>query len=184
MESISLIIPISGTDVPTDADIASYRRVLRGPGACLFSRGHPCRAFPGCGALAPGERLILIPTAGTGKIAALREGMDAASNQLFVVLDSAPSLYAAGDRRGDRRPLDFGRRFRDCGSAPGSVPFQVAVLAALLGIDWPVDPGNFGRVLGVDRHSTLAIAGGPQISTTLAARGLSSTCWLGLPRLS
>ena len=29
MESISLIIPISGTDVPTDTDIASYRRVLR-----------------------------------------------------------------------------------------------------------------------------------------------------------
>ena len=58
-----------------------------GPGACLFSRGHSCRAFLGCGARAGASDSIFIPTAGTGKIAALREGMDAASNELLVVLD-------------------------------------------------------------------------------------------------
>jgi dolichol-phosphate mannosyltransferase len=87
MESISLIIPISGTDVPTDADIASYRRVLRDQAHAssveVILAGH----FPAA-AHAPGaSNSILIPTAGTGKIAALREGMDAASNELLVVLD-------------------------------------------------------------------------------------------------
>ena len=47
MESISLIIPISETDVPTDAEIASYRRVLEDQVHASFGRGDPCRGFLG-----------------------------------------------------------------------------------------------------------------------------------------
>ena len=70
MESISLIIPISETDVPADADIASYRRVLRDQAHAssveVILAGHFSAA-----AHAPGASdSILLPTAGTGKIAA------------------------------------------------------------------------------------------------------------------
>ncbi len=87
MESISLIIPISETNVPMGTEIASYRRVLRDQAHAssveVILAGHFSAA-----AHAPGASdSILIPTAGTGKIAALREGMDAASNELLVVLD-------------------------------------------------------------------------------------------------
>ena len=104
---------------------------------------------------------ILIPTAGTGRIAALREGMDAASNELLVVLDphraytpqaivevieglltSDADLAIAVPRRDRHRSW-----WRYAG-------------AALPGIVEPVNPGYFGLVLGVDRYSTLAIAGG------------------------
>ncbi len=161
MESISLIIPISETDVPTDTDIASYRRVLRDQAHAssveVILAGH----FPAA-AHAPGASdSILIPTAGTGKIACAPRGDGRGVERVACCVGSAPSLYAAGDRRGDRRPLDFGRRFGDRGSAPGSAPFLVAYAgAALPGSDEPVNLGNFGLVLGVDRYSTRAIAGG------------------------
>ena len=87
MESISLIIPISETNVPTGTEIASYRRVLRDQAHAssveVILAGH----FPAAVHAAGASDSILIPTAGTGKIAALREGMDAASNELLVVWD-------------------------------------------------------------------------------------------------
>ncbi|MBV8310999.1 MAG: GtrA family protein [Planctomycetaceae bacterium] len=87
MKSISLIIPISGTDVPTGTEIASYCRVLRDQAHASSVEVILAGDFSAA-VHAPGATdSILIPTAGTGKIAALREGMDAASNELLVVLD-------------------------------------------------------------------------------------------------
>ena len=87
MVSISLIIPISETNVLTGTEIASYRRVLRDQAHAssveVILAGDVSAAAHASGA----SDSILIPTAGTGKIAALREGMDAASNELLVVLD-------------------------------------------------------------------------------------------------
>src|SRR5271166_6481515 len=87
MVSISLIIPISETNVLTGTEIASYRRVLRDQAHAssveVILAGDVSAAAHASGA----SDSILLPTAGTGKIAALREGMDAASNELLVVLD-------------------------------------------------------------------------------------------------
>jgi len=87
MESISLIIPVSEANVPTDTEIASYRRVLQDLAhaasieVILAGDFSPEADAPGA------SDLIVIPTAGGGKIAALRKGMHAASNELLVVLD-------------------------------------------------------------------------------------------------
>ena len=87
MESISLIIPTTETDVPKETDIASYRRVL-------LDQAHACAVevilagdFSAAANMPGAGDSIVIPMAGTEKLAALREGMDAASNELLVVLD-------------------------------------------------------------------------------------------------
>jgi len=87
MESISLIIPISGSNVPTDTDIASYRRILQDKAHASSVEVILAGDFS-VEANAPGASdPILIPTTGAGKIAALRKGIDAASSELLVVLD-------------------------------------------------------------------------------------------------
>ena len=161
MESISLIIPISETNVPTGTEIASYRRVLRDQAHASSVEVILAGDFSAA-AHAPGASdSILIPTAGTGKIAALREGMDAASNELLVVLDPhrayppqaivevieglliSDADFAIAVPRRDRHRSWWRTLARRC-----------------LGAVEPVNLGYFGRVLGVDRYSTRAIAGG------------------------
>jgi dolichol-phosphate mannosyltransferase len=87
MESISLIIPISQADVPTDAEIAAYRRTLqdeaRVPSVEVVLAGD-LPVDPN--APEPSDS-ILIPMSGAGRLAALRKGIGAASSDLLVVLD-------------------------------------------------------------------------------------------------
>ncbi len=87
MESISLIIPISETDVPTDADIASYRRILQEQAHASSVEVILAGDFPVKATVAGASDTIVIPTAGGGKIAALRKGIHAASSEWLVVLD-------------------------------------------------------------------------------------------------
>lgn len=87
MESISLIIPVSGTDVPTEAEIASYRRVLQDEVHArsievIFAGDYQ----PDADAAVPSD-VIFVPAAGAGRIAASRAGMAAASSELVVLLD-------------------------------------------------------------------------------------------------
>src|SRR5208282_1833228 len=99
MESISLIIPISGSNAPTDTDIASYRRILQDKAHASSVEVILAGDFS-VEANAPGASdPILILTAGAGKIAALRKGIDAASSELLVVWDQHRSWWHALARR-------------------------------------------------------------------------------------
>lgn len=87
MESISLIIPISATGTLSNLDIASYRRVLEEKAHAstveVILAGDVVAAEHAHQAADP----IIIAAAGQGRIGALREGMNAASRELLVVLD-------------------------------------------------------------------------------------------------
>ena len=87
MESISLIIPVSGTDRPSDHELATYRRVLadqvRASSVEVILAGD-LGAGP---EPARDSGPVLVPTPGAGRVTALRRGMAAASNDLLVVLD-------------------------------------------------------------------------------------------------
>jgi len=87
MESISLIIPISETDVPTDKDIASYRRILLDQVHATSIEVILAGDLPAKSNAAGASDPIVIPTTGAGRIAAVRKGINAASSELLVVLD-------------------------------------------------------------------------------------------------
>ncbi len=87
MESISLIIPITETDLPTDADLAAYRRTLQDQAHASSVEVILAGDVPARGSTAGASDPVLIHMAGAGKIAAVRKGIDAASSELLVVLD-------------------------------------------------------------------------------------------------
>jgi len=87
MESISLIIPVSQTDLPTNEDIASYRRILQDQVHASSAEVILSGDFSAEANALESSETILIPTTGAGRITALRKGISAASSELLVVLD-------------------------------------------------------------------------------------------------
>jgi dolichol-phosphate mannosyltransferase len=85
MESISLIILRSGRK-PTDADIASRCRILQDQGYATSVETILAGDVVSEANFSGSSKLVVAATEG-GKIGALRAGMDAATNELLIVMD-------------------------------------------------------------------------------------------------